>query len=53
MRQKSGGASVTDERLRAKNQFAGISEKGGIARMGYWLEYWWMFPVALTICITV
>jgi hypothetical protein len=26
---------------------------GSIARMAYWLEYWWMFPVALTICITV
>jgi hypothetical protein len=24
-----------------------------IMHLGYWLQFWWMFPVALTICITV
>jgi hypothetical protein len=26
---------------------------GGMMHAGYWLEFWWMFPVALGICITV
>ncbi len=21
--------------------------------LGYWLQFWWMFPIALGICITV
>lgn len=20
---------------------------------GYWLEFWWLFPIALGICVTV
>src|SRR5512146_422361 len=23
------------------------------ARMAYWLEMWWVFPIALPICVTV
>jgi hypothetical protein len=21
--------------------------------VGYWLEFWWLFPIALSICVTV
>ncbi len=24
-----------------------------LMHLGYWLQFWWMFPVALAICITV
>jgi len=41
--------AVTNRLYRAKKK------QGEPAKMhlGYWLQFWWMFPIALTICITV
>jgi hypothetical protein len=41
----------------ANKDKSGFSQAQGRKEMnvnfGYWLEFWWMFPIALTICITV
>lgn len=52
------GAAVTLASRAAKNHSQvrlGAAAKKEIAQMhlGYWLQFWWMFPVALAICVTV
>jgi hypothetical protein len=31
----------------------GVERKEVGMDAGYWLEFWWLFPIALMICITV
>jgi hypothetical protein len=32
---------------------APLTKETYFMHLGYWLQFWWMFPVALAICITV